>query len=171
MRTSNRSTDAGSIPGEVRVPAALVRRIVLAVALLALTGCGLLQDGGEDYETRLATWQGEDHPLYKWTVVWSEPVFGPFRMEILVRDGVPTRAYSNDFNRKLRVDGDQVKGRPGTVDALIDWLVQYAPDAKSVEVEWASAGYPSKIELDHSDAIDDEITVTVEEFMPLDGTQ
>ena len=35
----------------------------------------------------------------------------------------------------------------------------------AIEVEWASAGYPSKIELDLSDAIDDEVTFTVEEFV------
>lgn len=138
-------------------------------ASLVLAGCGLLQTvGDDDYEARLATWQAEDHPLYKWTVVWSEPIFGPFRMEILVRDGVPVRAYSN--NDKLKIEGEEVEGRPGTVDALIGYLIRYAPDAESVNVEWTSAGYPSKIAIDHSDAIDDEVTFTVEEFIPLEGT-
>ena len=149
-----------------------VPRIALVVlASLVLAGCGLLQNGGDDddYEARLEAWRGKDYPLYKWTVVSSEPVFGPFRMEILVRDGVPTRAYSNDFKKKLKIEGDEVDGRPGTIDALIEYLVRYAPDAKSVNVEWTSAGYPSKIEIDHSDAIDDEVTFTVEEFIPLEG--
>ena len=133
------------------------RRIALVAALVALSGCVQSQDAGDDYEARLATWQESEPPLYKWTVVWSEPVFGPFPMDILVRDGLPGRAYSFSEDRKLKIDGDQVAGRPGTVDALMDWLIQYAPEAKSVNVEWNAAGYPSRIALDHSDAIDDEI--------------
>jgi len=143
-----------------------MRRIVLVIAMLVLTGCSLLKDGGDEYEERLATWQRKDYPLYKWTVVWSEPVFGPFPMEVLVRDGVPVRAYSD--NEKLKIEGGQVEGRPATIDALIEWLARYAPDAVSVNIEWSPIGYPSRIELDHSDAVDDEITVTVDGFMTMD---
>jgi hypothetical protein len=134
--------------------------------MLVLTGCGLFHDDGDDYEARLAAWQREDYPLYKWTVVWSEPVFGPFPMEVLVRDGVPVRAYSN--NEKLKIEEGQVEGRPATIDALIEWLARYAPDAVSADIEWSPTGYPSRIELDHSDVIDDEVTVSVEGFIPMD---
>jgi Family of unknown function (DUF6174) len=145
----------------------VVRPTALVLALSVLTGCSFFQGGDQDDDARSTAWQEERHPSYRWTVVWTEPVFGPFPMEILVRDGVPVRALSN--NEKLRTHGDQVEGRPGTVDALIEWLARYSPDAASVDVEWAPAGYPSRIELDHSDAIDDEITIAVEEFVRMDS--
>ena len=143
-----------------------MKRIALAAAFVLLAGCGFFQDGDDEYRDRLQAWQQNDHPLYRWTLVASEPIFGPHPTTILVREGTPVRAYSG--NDDLEIDGDQVDGRPGMIDALIDWLVRYAPDAKSVNVEWASAGYPSRIELDHSDAIDDEVSFRVVEFVPLD---
>ena len=143
-----------------------MRRTAVVVAFIVLAGCGQDQDGGGEYEERLQAWQRMDYPLYRWTLIASEPVFGPHPMEILVREGVPVRAHSRD--EKLEIEGDHVDGRPGTVGALIEWLIRYGPGATSVNVEWASAGYPSKIELDHSDAIDDEISFRVAEFVPLD---
>ncbi len=144
-----------------------MRKRALLAAFVLLAGCGAFQDGDDEYEERLQAWQQSDHQLYRWTLVSSEPVFGPQTMTILVREGRPIRARSG--NDKLEIEGVRVDTRPGTVDALIDWLIRYAPDAKSVNVEWASAGDPSKIELDHTDGIDDEVSFEVVEFVPLDA--
>jgi hypothetical protein len=144
-----------------------VRKRALLAAFVLLAGCGAFQDGDDEYQERLRAWQQSDHQLYRWTLVSSEPVFGPQTMTILVREGRPIRARSG--NDKLEIEGVRVDSRPGTVDALIDWLIRYAPNAKSVNVEWASVGFSSKIELDHTDAIDDEVSFEVVEFVLLDA--
>jgi hypothetical protein len=42
-----------------------------------------------------------------------------------------------------------------------------ADDAISVDVRWSEAGYPSRIRIDYSDAID-EVTFKVIRFEPLE---
>jgi Family of unknown function (DUF6174) len=141
----------------------VMRGLATAIALVLLSGCegAPSRDVGE-YRERLEAWQQSGPSNYRWTLVFSEPLFGPQPMTVVVRDGVPVRARSR--GEDLEIDGDQVGQRPGTVEALIDWLIRYAPEARSVNVEWASAGYPSSIDLDLSEAIDDEVSYRVMRF-------
>lgn len=57
---------------------------------------------------------------------------------------------------------------PATVEALFGLLIDDADDAISVDVRWSEAGYPSRIRIDYSDAIDDEVIFRVIRFEPLE---
>ena len=142
-----------------------MRRVASLLAFLLATGCGF----SDDYSDRLDAWREGNHAFYTWTVVVSEPLMGPRRTNIDVRDGVPIRAHSREED--LEINGSDVEGvNFGTVDELIEWLVRYSPEAITVQVEWAPEGFPSRYYLDQSTAIDDEVTVRVVSFHPLGGS-
>jgi hypothetical protein len=56
-----------------------------------------------------------------------------------------------------------------TVEALFVLLIDDAGDAISVDVRWSEAGYPSRIRIDHSGSIDDEVIFNVIRFEPLES--
>jgi hypothetical protein len=120
-----------------------------------------------DFEARLATWRANEPRQYGWTLEWSEPVLGPRRARIFVREGVAVRAVSD--RRQLQIRNGEVNHAPATVDGLIEFLVRYGDTAARVDVRWAEAGYPSRIFIDHdAAAVDDEATFTVVRFQSRD---
>jgi hypothetical protein len=132
----------------------------MAIGLVACT------TAGDAYQERLDAWRAANVTSYVWTLEASEPVFGPHQVSVRVRDGEPVRAVAN--GKRVPIEGNEVRGVPVTVDALIQWLVRYADSAKSVQVRWNEhVGYPALISLDHSDAIDDEVTFRVVSFEAL----
>jgi hypothetical protein len=141
-----------------------MRLLVSAAVSAAFTwGCSSL---GE-YVERADAWRSQGSDSYVWTVEASEPVFGPRRITVRVLDGQPVRA-SADGKRVPVVDGfaNEV---PATVNAAFDWLIRSADDAISVTVRWSDAGYPARIRIDFSDAIDDEVSFKVIRFEPLES--
>jgi hypothetical protein len=121
----------------------------------------------DDFEERLATWRAAEPQQYSWTLEWSEPVLGPRRTRIFVRDGVAVRAVSD--GRELQIRGGEVNHAPATVEALIEFLVRYADGAARLDVRWAEDGYPSRIFIDHTEAaVDDEAIFTVVRFQRRD---
>jgi uncharacterized protein DUF6174 len=141
-----------------------MRYLVSAVMSATFTwGCSSL---GE-YVERADAWQSQGNESYVWTVEASEPVFGPRRITVRVVDGQPIRA-SADGKRVPVVDGS-ANDVPATVDAVFDWLIRSADDAISVKVLWSDAGYPARIRIDFSDAIDDEVSFRVVRFAPLES--
>ena len=125
--------------------------VVLCGAMLTSIGAACASDLAEFME-RDEIWRTQGPDDYTWTLEASEPVFGPKSAEITVRDG-----------RAIDVRGDLGNDTPTTVDELIGYLVRSA-DADSIRVRWADLGYPSTIRIDHSDAIDDEVTYRVLSF-------
>jgi len=54
---------------------------------------------------------------------------------------------------------------PLTVDRLFEILIRAEETADSVSVDWDERfGYPTRIQIDYSDAIDDEVTYRVIRF-------
>jgi hypothetical protein len=142
-----------------------MRRVAFVFTFLLVAGCGLSSTADDHYRDRLEAWREKAPPRYRWTLVVSEPIFGPRRITVLVDGGEVVEAHSG--KERLEIDNDEADGLPATVDALIEHLIEAAPDAKSLHVDWAAAGYPSKVRLDASDASDDEISYTVESFHPV----
>jgi hypothetical protein len=122
---------------------------VIAVASFAVA---CTSDGAE-YLERLETWRNEGPADYTWTLEASEPVLGPRQAEIRVRNG-----------HAVAIDGDVLNGAPVTVEELIVYLTRVADRARSLTVEWDELGYPRRIGIDHSDAIDDEVRYRVLAF-------
>jgi hypothetical protein len=120
----------------------------------------------DDFEERLATWRATEPHQYAWTLEWSEPVLGPRRTRIFVRDGVAVRAVSD--GRELQIRHGEVNHAPATVEGLIEYLIRYAGGAARLDVRWAEEGYPSRIFIDHDAAVDDEATFTVVRFQRRD---
>lgn len=134
-----------------------------AVAASALAGCS---DRAE-YIERADAWHGQGIESYLWTLEASEPVFGPRRITVRVVHGQPVRATA-DGKLVPIVDGSS-NDMPATVEALFVLLIEDAGDAISVDVRWSEAGYPSRIRIDHSDAIDDEVIFKVIRFEPVES--
>jgi hypothetical protein len=143
------------------------RRVALGLVAIVLTAVACTaRQYGETYQQRLDDWQVGGITSYVWTLETSEPIFGARRVTVRVEDGEPVEAVAK--GKTVAIEGSQANNMPATVDALIGWLVRYAEDAKSVQVQWNEhAGYPTLIELDHSAAIDDEITFRVISFKAL----
>lgn len=133
---------------------------VLAACVLA--GCS---DRAE-YIERADTWRGPAIDSYVWTLEASEPVFGPRRTTVRVVDGQPVRATAD--GKRVPVEDGSANDMPATVEALFGLLIDDADDAISVDVRWSEAGYPSRIRIDYSDAIDDEVIFRVIRFEPLE---
>jgi hypothetical protein len=123
--------------------------IACASLLICLTSCA--SDLAE-FLDRKEVWRTQGPEDYTWTLEASEPVFGPRRVQIRVRDSLP-----------VNVQGDVSNDTPTTVEELIDHLVRSA-DANSITVRWSDLGYPSSIRIDHGDAIDDEVSYRVLSF-------
>lgn len=87
-------------------------------------------------------------------------------MTVRVAHGQPVRATAEGLRIPV-VDGS-ANDMPATVEALFVLLIDHAGDAISVDVRWSEAGYPSRIRIDHTDAIDDEVTFKVIRFEPLE---
>jgi hypothetical protein len=142
-----------------------MRRILASVLVaLLLGGCSLGPWSRDEYDDRLETWQAQGVASYVWTLELSEPVFGPRRTTVRVVDGRPVRAVAN--GERVAIEGATANNMPATVEELVAYLARSVEDVRSVEVRWDEAGYPAKIVLDHSDAIDDEVTFTVISLEP-----
>lgn len=143
----------GRKPPSVGLPRT-VRKVQMAIACALLLTCLATSCASDlaEFLDRKEVWRTQGPEDYTWTLEASEPVFGPRRAVIRVRDSLP-----------VHVRGDVSSGTPTTVEALIDYLVRSA-DANSITVRWDDLGYPSTIRIDHSDAIDDEVNYRVLSF-------
>jgi Family of unknown function (DUF6174) len=119
-----------------------------------------------DYVEHADAWRSHGIDSYVWTLEVSEPVFGPKWTTVRVEHARPLRAMAGG-ERVPIVDGS-ANDVPATVDALFELLIRDADRAISVDVRWAETGYPSRIAVDYSDAIDDEVTFKVIRFEPLE---
>jgi hypothetical protein len=120
-----------------------------------------------EYLERADAWRGQGIESYLWTLEASEPVFGPRRTTVRVAHGQPVRATAE--GRRVPIVDGSANDMPATVEALFVLLIDDAGDAISVDVRWSEAGYPSRIRIDHSDAIDDEVIFKVIRFEPLES--
>lgn len=141
------------------------RLLVPAVlAACVLGGCSSSDLGA--YVERADDWRSRGIESYVWTLEASEPVFGPRRTTVRVVHGQPVRAMAD--GRRVPIVGGSANDMPATVDALFELLIRDSDDAISVDVRWGEAGFPSRIALDYSDAIDDEVSFRVIRFEPLE---
>jgi Family of unknown function (DUF6174) len=132
--------------------------LMLASGLLLLVGsAGCTRDLSEIRE-RQAAWAEAGIEDYSWSLTVSEPVFGPRRLDVKVEHGEPQRVMLDG----QEVPRDQADNLPLTVDDLYTRLLDTAGSAVSLEVIWnADPAYPSRIQIDESDALDDELTYEV----------
>jgi hypothetical protein len=113
---------------------------------------------------RFDIWRANGPSRYTWTIEWSEPVFGPHRVTATVVDGRPVTIVPDADNRSAGPDAE--KG-PLTVERLFRVLLHAESRARLVHVDWnARFGYPARIEIDYSDAVDDEVAYRVIRFEP-----
>jgi hypothetical protein len=137
--------------------------VTLASVLLILAGgAGCTRDLSE-IEERQAAWEAAGIEDYLWSLTVREPLFGSRRVDIEVKEGAP---------HGVVLDGEDVApGQAGdvplTIDELYGRLLATARSAVSLDVVWnLDPPYPVRIQIDESDALDDELTYEVLSVRP-----
>jgi hypothetical protein len=142
-----------------------VRRVTLVVCscLLTLGGGAACSRDLSEIRERQAAWAEAGIEDYTWSLTVSEPVFGPRRIDVTVKHGDPQRIVLDGQAVPL----DRADDLPLTIDDLYSRLLDTAESAVSLEVTWnADPAYPSLIQIDESDALDDELTYEVLQLEP-----
>jgi Family of unknown function (DUF6174) len=115
-------------------------------------------------EQRREAWEARGIEDYTWTFTVAEPIFGPKRITARVRRGELVEATID--GKVVAVDDGAADGRPATVDAVFDVLIEASNgDPNSLTIGWdEDLGFPASYDVDYSDAFDDEVTFRVPAF-------